>query len=43
MSECYDYLFDIVIQMKNLGINPTSTPADYELKYQEQNGAEEKV
>lgn len=43
MSECYDYLFDIVIQMKQIGVSPSATPAEYELKYQQQNGSAVKV
>ncbi|KAL0276374.1 UNVERIFIED_CONTAM: hypothetical protein PYX00_003961 [Menopon gallinae] len=41
MCECYDYLFDIAVQMKKLGLDPLSKPEDYELKYQKseaQNG-----
>ncbi|KAF5295156.1 hypothetical protein FQR65_LT10544 [Abscondita terminalis] len=34
MTECYDYLFDVVIQMKQLGLDPSLTPDKYELKYQ---------
>lgn len=34
MTECYDYLFDIVVQMKLHGIDPALTPEKYELKYQ---------
>ncbi|GFU78454.1 methylthioribulose-1-phosphate dehydratase [Trichonephila clavipes] len=26
MTECYDYLFDIAIQMKSLGLDPTKKP-----------------
>ncbi|XP_043478883.1 methylthioribulose-1-phosphate dehydratase isoform X1 [Leptopilina heterotoma] len=28
MTECYDYLFDIAVQMKKFGIDPLSTPSD---------------
>ncbi|KAI4456271.1 methylthioribulose-1-phosphate dehydratase [Holotrichia oblita] len=34
MSECYDYLFDIAVQMKLHGLDPESTPEEYELKHQ---------
>ncbi|KAJ8949055.1 hypothetical protein NQ318_016957 [Aromia moschata] len=34
MTECYDYLFDIVVQMKLHGIDPRLTPEQYELKIQ---------
>ncbi|KAK0096805.1 hypothetical protein PV326_004355 [Microctonus aethiopoides] len=34
MTECYDYLFDIAVQMKQSGIDPLLTPDQYELKYQ---------
>ncbi|KAJ8869689.1 hypothetical protein PR048_028683 [Dryococelus australis] len=34
MAECYDYLFDIAVQMKLHGLNPQSTPEEYELKIQ---------
>lgn len=27
MTECYDYLFDIAVQMKQFGIDPLSTPS----------------
>ncbi|XP_043282633.1 methylthioribulose-1-phosphate dehydratase isoform X2 [Venturia canescens] len=37
MTECYDYLFDVAIQMKQSGINPSLTPDQYELKYQREN------
>lgn len=33
-TECYDYLLDIAVQMKQYGLNPLSTPNEYELKYQ---------
>lgn len=33
-TECYDYLLDIAVQMKQCGLNPQATPIDYELKYQ---------
>lgn len=36
-TECYDYLLDIAVQMKQCGLNPLATPSDYELKYQENN------
>ncbi|GIY58692.1 methylthioribulose-1-phosphate dehydratase [Caerostris darwini] len=26
MSECYDYLFDVAVQMKSLGLDPTKNP-----------------
>lgn len=34
MTECYDYLFDIVVQMKLHGLDPSLTPEQYELKIQ---------
>ncbi|KAF7270690.1 hypothetical protein GWI33_016358 [Rhynchophorus ferrugineus] len=34
MTECFDYLFDIVIQLKRNGVDPSLTPNEYELKYQ---------
>ncbi|VEN47311.1 unnamed protein product [Callosobruchus maculatus] len=34
MTECYDYLFDIVVQMKQHGLDPSLTPDQYELKIQ---------
>lgn len=34
MCECYDYLFDVVVQMKALGLDPSKTPQQYELKIQ---------
>ncbi|XP_011314964.1 methylthioribulose-1-phosphate dehydratase [Fopius arisanus] len=34
MNECYDYLFDIAVQMKKAGINPSLKPEEYELKFQ---------
>jgi len=37
MTECYDYLFDIAVQMKQSGLDPSSTPDKYELKYQREN------
>lgn len=37
MSECYDYLFDIVLQLKQNKIDPSLTPEKYELKYQQNN------
>lgn len=36
MTECYDYLFDIVVQMKLHGINTDLTPLQYELKFQKE-------
>ncbi|CAG9773689.1 unnamed protein product [Ceutorhynchus assimilis] len=35
MTECYDYLFDIILQFKQHGIDPALTPEQYELKHQE--------
>ncbi|XP_051171230.1 probable methylthioribulose-1-phosphate dehydratase isoform X1 [Leptopilina boulardi] len=35
MTECYDYIFDIAVQMKKFGIDPLLTPNEYELKFQE--------
>lgn len=37
MSECYDYLFDVAVQMKLHGLDPDCTPDEYELKYQKKN------
>ncbi|XP_014219437.1 probable methylthioribulose-1-phosphate dehydratase [Copidosoma floridanum] len=34
MTECYDYLFDIAVQMKTNGLDPLMTPEQHELKYQ---------
>lgn len=34
MTECYDYLFDIAVQMKLHGLDPSLTPAEYELLHQ---------
>ncbi|KAL7295495.1 hypothetical protein TKK_0011142 [Trichogramma kaykai] len=34
MTECYDYLFDIALQMKDAGLDPMMTPEKHELKYQ---------
>jgi len=34
MTECYDYLFDVVVQMKLHGLDPSLTPEQYELKHQ---------
>ncbi|XP_057667716.1 methylthioribulose-1-phosphate dehydratase [Diorhabda carinulata] len=34
MTECYDYLFDVVVKMKQLGLDPSLTPDQFELKYQ---------
>jgi methylthioribulose-1-phosphate dehydratase len=34
MTECYDYLFDTVISLKQLGISSHLTPEQYELKFQ---------
>ncbi|XP_045476435.1 probable methylthioribulose-1-phosphate dehydratase [Harmonia axyridis] len=36
MTECYDYLFDIVVQMKLHGLNTDLTPLQYELKFQKE-------
>lgn len=33
MSECYDYLFEIAIKMKKLGIDPSKVPEDSEYKH----------
>jgi methylthioribulose-1-phosphate dehydratase len=32
MSECYDYLFGIAVDMKKLGLDPTAVPLDSEYK-----------
>ncbi|KAF7989761.1 hypothetical protein HCN44_008435 [Aphidius gifuensis] len=37
MTECYDYLFDIAVQMKKCGIEPNLKPEEYELKHQKEN------
>ncbi|XP_018325848.1 probable methylthioribulose-1-phosphate dehydratase [Agrilus planipennis] len=37
MTECYDYLFDVALQLKAMGINPSTTPEQYEIKYQIEN------
>ncbi|XP_060521967.1 probable methylthioribulose-1-phosphate dehydratase isoform X2 [Cylas formicarius] len=37
MTECYDYLFDVVAQLKQRGIEPSWTPEQYEL-CQKRNG-----
>ncbi|XP_012280248.1 probable methylthioribulose-1-phosphate dehydratase [Orussus abietinus] len=34
MTECYDYLFDIAVQMKQHGLDPLATPEKYELMHQ---------
>ncbi|XP_046628817.1 methylthioribulose-1-phosphate dehydratase [Neodiprion virginianus] len=34
MTECYDYLFDIAVQMKQHNLNPLATPEQYELRFQ---------
>ncbi|KAJ9586594.1 hypothetical protein L9F63_019810 [Diploptera punctata] len=36
MAECYDYLFDVAVQMKLHGLNPQETPEQYELKIQKE-------
>ncbi|CAK9800217.1 Methylthioribulose-1-phosphate dehydratase [Anthophora plagiata] len=33
MTECYDYLFDIALQMKLSGLDPAAIPEDYVLRY----------
>lgn len=38
MTECYDYLFDVIVQMKLHGLDSSATPEEYELKYQAKNG-----
>lgn len=38
MCECYDYLFDVVVQMKLHGLDPSLKPEQYELKHQLENG-----
>ncbi|KAB0794052.1 hypothetical protein PPYR_07435 [Photinus pyralis] len=37
MTECYDYLMDVVIHMKQLGLNANLKPEEYELLYQKTN------
>ncbi|XP_050316311.1 probable methylthioribulose-1-phosphate dehydratase isoform X1 [Anthonomus grandis grandis] len=34
MTECYDYLFEVVMQLKQFGIDSSLTPEQYELKFQ---------
>ncbi|KAG8224256.1 hypothetical protein J437_LFUL001636 [Ladona fulva] len=34
MAECYDYLFDLAVQIKSCNLDPCSRPDDYELKIQ---------
>lgn len=34
MCECYDYLFEVVVKMKQFGLDPSATPEMYELKIQ---------
>uniref|UniRef100_A0A1B6CGD5 Probable methylthioribulose-1-phosphate dehydratase n=1 Tax=Clastoptera arizonana TaxID=38151 RepID=A0A1B6CGD5_9HEMI len=34
ICECYDYLFEIAVQMRQVGLDPTATPLEYELKHQ---------
>ncbi|XP_049807350.1 probable methylthioribulose-1-phosphate dehydratase [Schistocerca nitens] len=36
MCECYDYLFDLAVQMKLHGLNPQHSPVDYELRIQKE-------
>jgi hypothetical protein len=33
-TECYDYLFDLAVQMKLHGLNPQDTPEQHELRIQ---------
>lgn len=33
MTECYDYIFDIALQMKLSGLDPAAAPEDYVLRY----------
>ncbi|KAF5290836.1 hypothetical protein FQA39_LY14598 [Lamprigera yunnana] len=40
MTECFDYLFDVVIQMKQLRLDPSLTPEECELKYLQKNNAD---
>jgi methylthioribulose-1-phosphate dehydratase len=30
MTECYDYLFEIAVKMKMVGLDPAEIPADSE-------------
>ena len=32
MTECYDYLFELAIKMRGLGLDPAEVPADSEYK-----------
>lgn len=42
MCECFDYLFDIVVQMHQHNLNPSHTPEQYELKIQAAKNSEHK-
>ncbi|KAI9014947.1 class II aldolase/adducin N-terminal [Gaertneriomyces semiglobifer] len=33
MTECYDYLFEIAVKMKGIGLNPAEVPPDSEYRY----------
>lgn len=33
MAECYDYLFEIAVKMKGLGLDPEKVPNDSEYKH----------
>lgn len=33
MTECYDYLFEIAVKMKQLGLDPTKVPPESEYKH----------
>jgi len=38
-TECYDYLFDLAVQMKLHGLNPQHTPEQHELRIQNEGAA----
>ncbi|KAI8812396.1 methylthioribulose-1-phosphate dehydratase [Cladochytrium replicatum] len=33
MTECYDYLFEIAVKMKSIGLDPSQVPSDSEYKH----------
>lgn len=35
MAECYDYLFEIAVKMKSIGIDPELIPVDSEYAHME--------
>lgn len=38
MSECYDYLFEIAVKMRSVGLDPALMPADSEYRNEERRG-----